>query len=262
MRQNHVKRACLAGEIAVGCFLNTNDALCAEIMANSGFEWLLVDMEHGPVPITALQGAVTAIRTTATEPFVRAAWKSSAAIQTALDCGPSGVMIPMINSAADAHAAVRDTRFWPLGERSRGGVRHAYAFGTDASTYFARANDEVLVMAQIETAEAIGNMDAIAAVQGIDCLFVGPNDLASTYGLDYPRIWPDRSGAYAQAIASVPVIAAKHGKIAGIQAASAAMANECIDLGYTLVGVGSDATLLASAARSTRSEIKSVRAGR
>ena len=108
MRQNLVKRACREGRVQVGSFITTNDPLCAQIMANSGFEWVLVDMEHGPVPITALQTAVTAIRTTATEPFVRAAWNASAAIQTALDSGVSGIMIPMINTRADAESAVRD----------------------------------------------------------------------------------------------------------------------------------------------------------
>ena len=255
MRQNTVKRACLEGGVRVGSFVSSNDAQNAQTMANSGFDWLVVDMEHGPVPITSLQSAVTAIRTTATEPFVRASWNASTPIQTALDCGASGILIPMINTRADAESAVRDSRFWPLGERSRGGVRHAMSFETDAPTYFARANDEVLLMVQIETAEAVRNIEAIASVAGVDCLFVGPNDLASTYGLEYPQAWANRSGEYADAIVAVPRLARKHGKIAGILAASTAMANECIALGYTLVGVGSDITILWSAARRTRAEV-------
>jgi 4-hydroxy-2-oxoheptanedioate aldolase len=258
VRPNAVKRACLAGDVQVGSFLNTNDTLCALIMAQAGFDWLLVDMEHGPVPITSLQATVSALRGTAAEPFVRAQWNASAPIQTALDCGASGVMVPMINTRADAEAAVRDTRFWPLGERSRGGVRHAVSFGTDAGTYFAQANDEVLVMAQIETRTAIGNLAEIAAVDGIDCLFVGPNDLASTYGLAYPAAWDVPGGTYREAIASVPGVARKHGKIAGIQAATTAMAAECIGMGYTLVSVGSEATLLAAAARQMRGELAAV----
>lgn len=256
MRRNLVKHACAAGAVRVGSFVNANEPLIALIMAQSGFDWLLVDMEHGPVPLTALQGMVSALRGTGAEPFVRAAWNASAPIQTALDCGVSGIMIPMINSRADAESAVRDTRFWPLGERSRGGVRHAVSFETDAPTYYARANDEVLVMAQIETKAAIANLEEIAAVEGIDCLFVGPNDLASTYDLPYPAAWEIRSGAYRDAVVSVPAIARKHGKFAGILAASTAMANECMELGYSLVGVGNDATILAAAARRTRGELE------
>src|SRR3974390_1070362 len=125
MRENRVKRACAEGRVSVGAWVNTNDAACAQIMAKSGFEWLVVDMEHGPVPITAVQAAVTVIRTTSAEPFVRASWNSSSAIQTALDCGVSGIVVPMVNTRADAEQVVRDTRFSPLGERSRGGVRAA-----------------------------------------------------------------------------------------------------------------------------------------
>jgi 2-keto-3-deoxy-L-rhamnonate aldolase RhmA len=255
VRRNPVKAACAAGAVRVGSFVNTNDPLVAQIMAQAGFDWLLVDMEHGPVPISALQAMVAALRGTAAEPFVRASWNASTPIQTALDCGVSGIMIPMINTRADAESAVRDTRFWPLGERSRGGVRHAVSFETDAATYYARANDEVLVMAQIETATAIANLEEIAAVVGIDCLFVGPNDLASTYDLAYPAAWELRSGAYRDAVVSVPAIARKHGKFAGILAASTAMANECFELGYTLVGVGNDATILGAAARRVRGEL-------
>lgn len=256
MRENSVKKACMKGGVSIGSWVSSNDALCAQIMANSGFDWLLIDMEHGPVPISSVQAAVTAIRTTTTEPFVRAAWQSSAAIQGALDCGVSGIMIPMINSASDAKAAVRDACFVPLGERSRGGIRHALSFQTDASTYYARANDEIFVIAQIETKEAINNLDEIAAVEGVDCLFVGPNDLAASFGFEYPKVWQSKEGGYAAAIDAVPRIARNHGKIPGILATSAEMANECIERGYTFVGVASDVTLLWEAARRVRQGIK------
>lgn len=255
MRTNHVKAATLGGKVSYGSWLSSNDAMIAQIMANSGFDWLLIDMEHGPVPITAVEEMVTAIRTTAVEPFVRAAWNTSAAIQLALDAGASGVMIPMINSRAEAEAAVKDACFWPLGERSRGGIRHALSFQTDGPTYFAKGNDEIFVMAQVETVEAVAALDEIAAVKGIDCLFVGPNDLASTYGLDYPKCWGRKSGPYAEAIDKVPQIARKHGKVPGILATGVEMAKECVARGYTLVGVASDVNLLWSAAKRTRAEL-------
>jgi 4-hydroxy-2-oxoheptanedioate aldolase len=255
MRHNLVKRACLEGRVQVGSFIATNDPLCAQIMANSGFEWVLVDMEHGPVPITALQNAVTAIRTTTSEPFVRAAWNASAAIQTALDCGVSGIMIPMIGTRADAESAVRDARYLPVGERSRGPMRAVLSFGTDFAGYSGAANEEVLVMAQIETAEGMANLEEIASVDGIDCLFVGPNDLASTYGVAFPPAWAEKDSAYFKAIAGLPAVARKHGKIPGIQVVSPEMANEAIALGYTLVGVGADAGFLWTTARRIRAEV-------
>jgi len=123
----------------------------------------------------------------------------------------------------------------PWVARSRGGVKVALSFETDGPTYFREANDQVLLMAQIETAQSIENIDAIAAVEGIDCLFVGPNDLAASYGLEYPGAWKDQTGAYGAAIDAVPAAAARAGKIPGILANSPAMANECIARGYTLV---------------------------
>jgi 4-hydroxy-2-oxoheptanedioate aldolase len=256
VRKNVVRAAAYAGEASIGAFVAIADPVSAQIYARSGYAWLVIDMEHGPVPMSALGAIVNAIRTTATEPFVRAAWNTSAAIQVALDHGASGVMVPMVNTAGDARSAVKDVRFSPLGGRSRGGVRVALSFETDAPTYFREANDQVLLLAQIETAQSIENIDAIAAVAGIDCLFVGPNDLAASYGLEYPAAWQGQAGPYAAAIDAVPAAAARHGKIAGILATSPAMANECIARGYVLVGCGSDTTTLWEAARRQRAEIK------
>jgi 4-hydroxy-2-oxoheptanedioate aldolase len=255
VRQNLVRAACYAGSVSVGAFVSITDPVSAQIFARSGYEWLVIDMEHGPVPMAALSSLVNAIRTTQTEPFVRAAWNTSAAIQVALDHGASGVMVPMVSTLEDALRAVADVRYSPLGARSRGGVRIALSFETDGPTYFREANDEVLLMAQIETAQAIENIDAIAAVEGLDSLFVGPNDLAASYGLEYPAAWKDQTGPYAAAIDAVPAAAARHGKIAGILANSPAMANECIARGYVLVGCGSDTTTLWEAARRQRAEI-------
>lgn len=255
MRSNRVKAAARAGGVAVGSFVNFSDPLAAQIMANCGFDWVLLDMEHGPIPLAALGAAITAIRTTTTEPFVRAAWNTSVAIQPVLDCGASGIMIPMISTAEQARAAVRDAKFPPLGERSRGGARGPLSFQTDAKTYFERADDEIFVMAQIETREAIANLEAIAGVDGIDCLFVGPHDLAAAYGFDYPAGWNGMEGPYADAIARVPEVARTFGKSAGLQASSPAVANDCIAFGYQIVGVSTDVSMLANAARAARAAL-------
>ncbi len=143
MRKNLVRAACYSGEVSIGTFVSIADPVSAQIFAHSNFAWLVIDMEHGPVPMAALSGIINAIRATATEPFVRAQWNTSAAIQVALDHGASGVMVPMVNSAADAQRAVDDVRFSPLGARSRGGVKVALSFDTDSATYFRTANDEV-----------------------------------------------------------------------------------------------------------------------
>ena len=255
MRHNTVKAACLEGRVQIGSWNMTNDPLCAQIMAQSGYTWVLVDMEHGPVPITSLQYAITAIRTTSAQPFARAAWNASASIQPILDCGVSGILVPMVSNRAQAEAVVRDTRYLPLGERSRGPMRAAASFETTSAAYCAAANDEVLVMVQIETVEAMTNLEDIATIEGIDSLFVGPNDLASSYGTEFPHAWTDKSSAYFKAIANLPAVARKHGKIPGIQIFSPAMANEVIALGYTLVAIGSDAGFLREMATTVRAQV-------
>jgi len=256
VKLNRVKANCSEGRVSVGSFVNFSDPLAAQIMANSGFDWLIIDMEHGPIPITAVQAAITAVRTTVTEPFVRVMWNAPSAIQPILDCGASGIMVPMISNAEQARAVVRDAYYPPLGERSRGGARGPLSFETDAPSYFAHANGAIFVMAQIETAEAIANLEEIAAVEGIDCLFVGPNDLAAAYAFDYPGGWERMSGPYAEAIAKVPEVARAFGKAAGFQASTAAVANDCIARGYTVVGVTTDVTMLAKTARAERAALK------
>jgi 2-keto-3-deoxy-L-rhamnonate aldolase RhmA len=248
MRANVAKEHLRAGGVTIGTWLTLGNDLAAQIVGNAGFEWVLVDMEHGPVPAEAAQHAITALCTTPAVPLVRVTWNDSALIQAALDMGAFGVLVPMVESAADARRAVRDARYPPLGGRSRGGLRAPFAFATDPVTYGLGADDATLLLVQIETVAGLDALEAIAAIDGVDVLFVGPSDLATSMG-----VWPidlNRMPAdYARAIERVPGIAREHGKHAGILVYSTDIAKRCIDLGYAFVGVHSDATLLAEAAR-------------
>src|SRR5919199_5666092 len=153
VRENWVKQKLRKGSVSIGSWVSMDDVLAAEVMANAGFDWLVIDMEHGPVSMQAAQRIIAAIRTTATVPLVRVGWNESGLIQPALDIGAFGLVVPMVNTRAQAQQVIRDTRYPPLGERSRGGMRARLAFGTDAVTYGLRANDETLVLVQLETAE-------------------------------------------------------------------------------------------------------------
>jgi 4-hydroxy-2-oxoheptanedioate aldolase len=248
VRENWVKQKLREGKVSVGSWVSMDDVLAAEVMANAGFDWLVVDMEHGPVSMEAAQRMIAAIRTTPTVPLVRVGWNESGLIQPALDIGAFGVVVPMVNTRAQAEQVVRDTRYPPLGERSRGGMRSRLAFGTDAVTYGRRANDETLVLVQLETAEALAQAAAMAALDGIDGLFLGPNDLASSLGC-WPPVWDDQPAELAAAIARVPVVAHEYGKAAGIMVPTADVANHCIQLGYEFIALTSDAALLEQAAR-------------
>jgi 4-hydroxy-2-oxoheptanedioate aldolase len=264
VRDNDVRKKLAAGEVALGIWIGIADPLVSEVLAVQGWDWLLIDMEHAPIPLGDAANIVTAIRAGGATPFVRPAWNESSQIQRVLDLGAYGIVVPVINSAEDARTVVQDARFPPLGERSRGGVRANLAFRTDPNTYSERANDTVVVLVQTETREAVDNAESILAVDGIDGLFVGPNDLAAAYGKRYPDAW-GTDQEYMTAVRRIPEVCKKAGKFAGILARDAAQANEMIALGYRFVGVISDMSCLtngASAAlRQVRDALREVPAG-
>lgn len=254
MRENTLKRRLAAGETVFGSWLSLPDAVAAESMAVLGWDWLLVDMEHGPAALTEAAEMLAALRTTDVTAIVRPAWNASSAIQPALDLGFAGMVVPVVNTADDARKVVSDARFPPLGERSRGGVRTNLAFRTDAMTYFERANDEILVLVQIETAEAVENLAAILAVEGIDGIFVGPNDLAASTGKRWPDAWSDEP--YMALIRRVIGVTRSAGKYAGFLARDPAMAKEVVELGYRFVGISGDVSFMTAAAKRALDEAR------
>lgn len=250
MRKLGLRERLLAGETAIGAWLMLSDAFAAEALAASGFDWLLIDMEHGPVSLDHAAVMVTAIRAGGAIPFVRPAWNESSHIQRALDLGCAGIIVPVVNSAADAAQVVRDARFPPLGERSRGAVRPLLAYGTDAATYFERANEELIVLPQIETQAAVANVEEILAVEGIDGIFLGPNDLAASMLKRWPDVW-ERDAAYMEAVTRVGKAVRAAGKIGGFLARDAAMAPRIVELGFHYLGVSSDINYLMGAAKTS-----------
>ncbi len=255
MRENALARRLRAGETVLGAWLQLSDAFAAEAMASLGWDWLMIDMEHGPIALHDAAAIVTALRAQAVTPFVRVAWNEPSQIQRALDLGCAGIVVPVVNDAAGARAVVRDARFPPLGERSRGGLRPTLAFETDAMTYFERANDETIVLVQIETETAVANVDEILAVPGIDGAFVGPNDLAASGLKRWPDVW-ERDEHYMALVRGVGEACARAGKVAGFLARDAAMARRVVELGYRFVGVSSDVNYLTGAARKALAETR------
>jgi 4-hydroxy-2-oxoheptanedioate aldolase len=254
VRENSLKRRLQAGETVVGTWMNLAEPLVAGLLASHGWDWLLIDMEHGPVPLADAAAMVTAVRAQGGVPVVRVAWNESSQIQRVLDLGAWGIMVPVVNDAADAQRVVRDARFPPLGERSRGGVRANLAFRTDAMTYFERANEEILLLVQIETAEAVENLEAILTVDGVDGIFVGPNDLAASTGRRWPDAWSD--DAYLALIRRVIETTARAGKFAGFLARDPAMAKQVVELGYRFVGISGDVNFMTAAAKRALDEAR------
>src|SRR3989454_2826554 len=184
--RNHVKQALRAGKPQFGSLLNFGDPLVAELMASVGFDWLLVDTEHGPIDLATLATMFATITRYPCAPLVRVHALDEANVKRVLDAGAWGVLAPNVRTREEAELLVRACKYPPEGVRSLGAGRFALSFKTDAPTYFRRANDEILVIAQIEHVDAVANIDAILSVPGIDACYVGPNDWCASAGLPPP----------------------------------------------------------------------------
>jgi 2-keto-3-deoxy-L-rhamnonate aldolase RhmA len=226
----------LAREWLGGTFINLGSPITAEIAAHSGFGWLLLDYEHGPGSEETLLHQLQAISGTGTAAVVRIAANETTRFKRALDLGADGVMVPYVNTEAEARAAVAAARFPPHGVRGVSKFNRAAGFGRRFDHNFAHAHEEMIVIAQIETPEALSNLDAIAAVDGIDVLFLGPLDLTANLGIvaefEHPK--------FTQARADVAAAALRHGKAAGILLAHAGQVADARRDGYTVVALGSD----------------------
>lgn len=242
MRPNGTKRKLRAGEPAIGILLASASPLVAEAVSNVGFDWAAIDLQHGESDQANLTGLLQAISTTGVTPFVRMSVNSFMPIGRALDLGAYGVIVPLVNTPDEAAAAVRAAKYPPLGARSLGPIRGAI-YGGD--NYFAESNDELSLFVMIETAEAVGNLDAIVATEGVDGCYIGPNDLAISYGVapggdtGIPLADPVEG-----AIATVLATCQAAGKAAGIHVANAGAANRRLRQGFRFVSINSEVGLM------------------
>ena len=232
-----------AGETLYGTFLGLGSSLAAEACAVAGFDWLLVDLEHGGGDERALLQQVMAAEARRVPMLARV--ESAERIRTGrlLDTGVAGIMFPRLESVEDVRTAVRHLRYPPEGDRGVATYNRVYDFGLRPEG-LATANDSVVGVVQVESRRAVESAAGMAAVPGVDVLFVGPRDLSTDLGCPGRFDHPDFVAALDQVLA-----AAKNGGIAaGILAGDATQAAVYTDLGFRFVGVGSDASLLARAA--------------
>ena len=242
MRPNSVKRQLRAGEPSIGTFMALGSPLGAEQLAHAGFDWLLIDQEHGAIDAPLMQSLLQAISTTETVPLVRVPSVHGDWIGRALDAGAYGVIVPMVQDRADAEAAVAAVRYPPLGTRGIGGTRTRLYGGPD---YVQRANDEILLVVEIESARGVENAREILGVKGVDAYFIGSGDLCASLGL--PHTWEPDFPEYWAAIDAVRRVADELGIPNGIHS-SQARAAAMIERGYRFVAVGFDVSFMASAA--------------
>ena len=253
MLANHVKQRLKGGHPCFGSLLNFGDPLVAEMMASVGFEWLLVDTEHGPIDLAMLATMFAAITRYPVAPLVRVHELSEANVKRVLDAGAWGVLAPNVRTRAEAELLVAACRYPPQGVRSLGAGRFALSFKTDSPTYFSRANDEILTIVQIEHHEAIRDIDAILSVPGVDACYVGPNDFCASLGLP-PSLEPPHP-EFHEAMEALLAACARHGVAAGIHCQTAETANRRIREGWRLVGMVNDQRFLLGAARAARAAV-------
>jgi 4-hydroxy-2-oxoheptanedioate aldolase len=257
MTPNHVKQALRAGRPQFGTLLNFADPLVAEMMAAVGFDWLLVDTEHGPIDAATLATMFATITRYPVAPLVRVPAIAEEHFKRVLDAGAWGVLAPNVRTRAEAELLVAACRYPPAGVRSLGAGRFSLSFKTDPGTYFARADDVLLLIAQIEHIDAVKNIDEILSVPGLDACYVGPNDFCASLGLA-PSLEPPHP-EFEEAMQVVLAAARRHRVAAGIHCATTETVNRRIREGWTLVGMLNDQRLLVGAARAVRDAVKTER---
>jgi 4-hydroxy-2-oxoheptanedioate aldolase len=250
------RRRVLAGETLFGLFLDLGSPLAAEIAARAGYDWLLVDLEHGAATEADLVGLLRAIEVGGSSPLVRPQSGERIRIGRALDTGARGVMVPRLESADQAREAVTYLRYPPHGIRGVATRVRGAGLGTVSHAEVQRLNDQVAGIIQIESAGALRDAEAIAGIDGVDVLFVGPADLTHSLGIPGQFEAP----AYREALASVAAACRAHGKAAGILVYDVAIVPDLLELGFTFVGIGADAAFVASGARAALGAVRGTRA--
>jgi|GEM_PF-49942 len=243
MRKNTTLALMRDGKVALGTWLQLHSYQASRMLAAQGFfEWLLVDFEHTPVDrgtAAAILSGISDVSGGRVTPLARVSVGSSDQIKHALDAGAQGVIVPMVKTAEEVRAAVRYTRFPPDGERGAGGLSPHLGFGVSRPVYIQRVNQEILFGVQIETLEAVENVDEILDVKGVDLCFIGPNDLHLALG--YPAMFWSTEPRFLQAIERVKAAAKKRGIPLGTLCKDLSSAKDRIRDGFTFVGLGSDA---------------------
>ena len=243
MRPNTLKAIWAKGEAAVNGWLGIPSAFSAEVMAHQGFDSLTIDTQHGVVDYQAAVAMMQGISTTGVMPLARVAWNEPALLMKLLDAGVYGIICPMISNREQAEALVQACRYPPRGYRSFGPVRASLYAGPD---YAEHANEEIVLFAMIETAEAMQNLDEIMSVPGLNAVYVGPADLSLAFGRT-PRL-DQTDPAVVEAQKKIVAAAKKHGLVAGIHNNTPDYALQMIEQGYQFVTIASDARLLAAKA--------------
>jgi 4-hydroxy-2-oxoheptanedioate aldolase len=237
---NSFKQAIREGRPQIGLWCSLCSNVAAEVIGSAGFDWILIDTEHAPNELPMVFSQLQALVGGTATPVVRPAWNDMVLMKRLLDIGVQNLLIPYVQTPEEARAAVAATRYPPQGIRGVAVSHRGNRFGR-VKDYFKRIGEEICVLVQIETRQALQNLEAIAAIEGVDGLFIGPSDLAAALGHLGETGHPEVRAAIEDALKRI----GKAGKAPGILAPVEADAQHWLSVGCTVLAVGSDAGLLA-----------------
>ncbi|CAK9889681.1 MULTISPECIES: 4-hydroxy-2-oxoheptanedioate aldolase [Pseudomonas] len=237
---NRFKQRLQRGEAQIGLWLGLAEPYCAELAANAGFDWLLIDGEHAPNDLRGMLGQLQAIAPYPAQAIIRPVIGDTALIKQVLDIGAQTLLVPMVESAEQARELVRAMHYPPKGVRGVGSALARASRWNSIPGYLDQADEQMCLLVQIESLEGLHNLEAIAAVEGVDGVFIGPADLSASMGYRGNPGHPEVQAAIEQAIVQIQ----KAGKAAGILSADEALARRYLELGAGFVAVGVDTTVL------------------
>jgi len=250
MRRNFVKEKLRAGKPSVGTWMEMGHPEISEIMGNFGFDWVVFDMEHAPCSIETVQALMQAMGASPTLPLIRVAWNDPVLIKQALDIGAYGIMVPWVNNREEAVRAVRACMYPQSGGIRGVGPRRASNYGFDEA-YYDVADREILIAAQVETEEAIRNLEEIFSVEGIDVAFIGPWDLSMSLGVFRKFNHPKLVGALNAVLETAKKTGVSPGIFSGIEDV-----DKYIEQGFRFISLASDTELFIHGCKDGISKVK------
>lgn len=234
-------------EPSFGTWISSSSVVSVDVLKGLGFDWFMIDTEHAPVNPETLAAMVSLLGDSGPAPLVRVGDVNQYLIKQALDAGSQGVLVPLVSTAAQASATVAFAKYPPEGVRGAAAAA-ASRYGTELSTYLRNANAETLVGVQIETKEALDNLEAIAGVTGVDLLFVGPQDLTLSLGLLDDRKNPKVRDAMRKVVEACE----RHGKVPGTMVIDVEEKRVAAELGFRFISLASDVRFLLTGAKALR----------
>lgn len=243
VRENTLKANLKERKLQVGILSSLCSNIVAEMLSYVGADWILFDMEHAPNDLPTVFSQLQAMNGSTSVPVIRPPWNDMVILKQLLDAGCHNFIIPFVQNEAEAKGAVASVRYPPEGIRGVAGSARGSNYGFEPD-YWNTVNEHISIIVQVETAQAVARLDSIAGVDGVDCIFIGPNDLAASMG----HLMDSGCKEVQDMMARIPQDCARHGKAAGTLAFTPDDVKRYIDMGYNFIGLGSDIGLLKKAA--------------